>query len=285
MSYILDALKKSQQQRADSIDDAMLAPLLVTPEATPVVEARLPLSLVLIVLLAVVGAFALYFMGAEPVPAPGMEPVVAEINVKENVEESVAVPATAEATGSVSEPSVVAAINNETPLAVPPVESAQQLRPEVIRATDFVPAKARETAETTTVSVTPQPPPVVVEAATPPEKASLQSAAPESTQVSTQANTPEPPAVAAADSSALERRHLPPLSSLRKVPDLVITGHIYSQDGSTRTVSMNGRQWYEGDMIVPGVFLQSITSSGLVLDVDGYPFPINRNSGWQSIGE
>ncbi|MDP2546677.1 general secretion pathway protein GspB [Oceanobacter sp. 4_MG-2023] len=283
MSYILDALKKSQQQRADSIDDAMLAPLLVTPEATPVVEARLPLSLVLIVLLAVVGAFALYFMGAEPVPAPGMEPVVAEINVKENVKERVAVPATAEATGSVSEPSVVAAINNETPLAVPPVESAQQLRPEVIRATDFVPAKAREMAETTTVSVTPQPPPVVVEAATPPEKASVQSAAPESTQVSTQANTSEPPAVA--DSSALERRHLPPLSSLRKVPDLVITGHIYSQDGSTRTVSMNGRQWYEGDMIVPGVFLQSITSSGLVLDVDGYPFPINRNSGWQSIGE
>jgi general secretion pathway protein B len=161
---------------------------------------------------------------------------------------------------------VVAPTDGQSTVALQSTPQVQsQLRPEVVRATDFVPAEVKPvvTLAPEPVSVTALPAPVVSASSMPrPE-------APESQ----------------ASSSSIEHRHLPPLSSLRKVPDLIITGHIYSQDSSARTVSMNGREWYEGDLIVPGVFLQTITPTGIVLDVDGYPFSINRNSGWQSIGE
>lgn len=84
---------------------------------------------------------------------------------------------------------------------------------------------------------------------------------------------------------SVQQRTLPPLSSLRKVPDLIISSHVYSQDSpESRSVSMNGRTWYEGELIVPGVFLESITAKGIELSVDGYSLPVSRKSGWQGIG-
>lgn len=257
MSYILDALKKSHQQRSDGAGDSALTPLLTTPAVAASVEAHLPLSLVVIVFLAVIGAFGLYFFsagtGSDFYPDKQTTPVAAK------PVESEPVPATEAAV-------VVAPTDGQSTVALQSTPQVQpQLRPEVVRATDFVPAEVKPvvTLAPEPVSVTALPAPVVSASSMPrPE-------APESQ----------------ASSSSIEHRHLPPLSSLRKVPDLIITGHIYSQDSSARTVSMNGREWYEGDLIVPGVFLQTITPTGIVLDVDGYPFSINRNSGWQSIGE
>lgn len=84
---------------------------------------------------------------------------------------------------------------------------------------------------------------------------------------------------------SVQQRTLPPLSSLRKVPDLIISSHVYSRDSpESRSVSMNGRSWYEGELIVPGVFLESITAKGIELSVDGYSLPVSRKSGWQGIG-
>lgn len=78
-------------------------------------------------------------------------------------------------------------------------------------------------------------------------------------------------------------RVLPPLESLKKIPDLIITGHIYSTEASKRSVSMNGRDWSEGDYIAPNVTLSEITSEGIIILVDGRELTIKRNRGWKAI--
>lgn len=78
-------------------------------------------------------------------------------------------------------------------------------------------------------------------------------------------------------------RVLPPLNVLRTVPDLIITGHIYSSVATKRSVSMNGRDWNEGDYITDTIRLKEITENGIVVDVDGWDLPVRRNRGWQAI--
>lgn len=79
------------------------------------------------------------------------------------------------------------------------------------------------------------------------------------------------------------QRQLPPLNVLKKVPDLIITGHIYSSVADKRSVSMNGHDWREGDYIAPGLTLSEITPSGILVEIDGWSLPVKRNRGWQAI--
>jgi hypothetical protein len=82
-----------------------------------------------------------------------------------------------------------------------------------------------------------------------------------------------------------EQRRLPPLSALVKLPDLIISSHIYSSDPAMRRLDMNGRHWREGDVITRDVTLQEITPEGILVMVDGYPFHINSNNGWQALDD
>lgn len=94
---------------------------------------------------------------------------------------------------------------------------------------------------------------------------------------STQSHAQRPDAVVRAE------RVLPPLDELRKVPDLIITGHIYSSVADKRSVSMNGREWQEGEYITTEVRLTDITQDGIVIDINGWRLPVKRNKGWQAI--
>lgn len=78
-------------------------------------------------------------------------------------------------------------------------------------------------------------------------------------------------------------RTLPPLEALRRIPPLMITSHIYSPVAAKRTVSMNNREWNEGDLVAPDVVLAEITPDGILLEVDGWPLHIGRSKGWQAI--
>ncbi len=107
----------------------------------------------------------------------------------------------------------------------------------------------------------------------------------------TPVSTPSPAPETAIDSelretaprAGVETRSLPPLASLRRIPQLMITSHIYSPVPEKRTVSMNNREWNEGDLIAPGIILKEITPGGILLDVDGWPLQVGRSKGWQAI--
>jgi hypothetical protein len=81
------------------------------------------------------------------------------------------------------------------------------------------------------------------------------------------------------------RRVLPPLSVLKTIPDLIITGHIYSSVATKRSVSMNGRDWSEGDYVSDSIRINTITPDGVIIEVDGWNLPLKRNKGWQAIAD
>lgn len=74
-----------------------------------------------------------------------------------------------------------------------------------------------------------------------------------------------------------------PFEALERIPDLNITGHMFSSVPAKRTVTMNDRVWREGEHVVDGVVLQEITRDGILLDVSGWPVVIGRTRGWKAI--
>jgi cytoskeletal protein RodZ len=87
---------------------------------------------------------------------------------------------------------------------------------------------------------------------------------------------------ASVNSAALTEARAP-FEALESIPTLEITGHTYSSVRDKRRVVMNAREWREGETIVKGVVLQEITQGGIILDVAGWPVVIGRSKGWQAI--
>ena len=59
------------------------------------------------------------------------------------------------------------------------------------------------------------------------------------------------------------------------LPALSISTHIYSQEKSERLASINGHIGREGQEIMSGIALESITPDGAVLRYQGYKFKVN----------
>jgi general secretion pathway protein B len=87
---------------------------------------------------------------------------------------------------------------------------------------------------------------------------------------------------ASVNSAALTEARAP-FEALESIPTLEITGHTYSTVRDKRRVVMNAREWREGESIIKGVVLQEITQGGIILDVAGWPVVIGRSKGWQAI--
>lgn len=215
MSYILDALKKSEQERQRQMNPSV-SPPDVAVIAPPVSRAPANVN-PLLFFFAILVALVLVFFGLQW--------------SRQQSQNSPAEPAQTKADAVVAEPEIVQ-VQTQTELSV-------------------------------------SPPPVIARPVTQPAIEAPASAVPEQ--------------VAATDRGAVETRSLPPLAALRRIPQLMITGHIYSPVPEKRTVSMNNRQWNEGDFIAPGIILKEITPGGILLDVDGWPLHVGRSKGWQAV--
>ncbi len=81
----------------------------------------------------------------------------------------------------------------------------------------------------------------------------------------------------------------PPLPSRQTVvaegdsgsADVSFSTHVYATDPSMRAVTMNGRRFVEGDTIKPGVRIREITETGVILDVNGRPIPVDVLQDWR----
>lgn len=74
-----------------------------------------------------------------------------------------------------------------------------------------------------------------------------------------------------------------PLSVLAKIPNITVTGHLYSSSPDRRSVTFNRRVYDEGDTVSKDVVLVEITRSGFNLAVDDYLVPIKRGRGWRAV--
>lgn len=74
-----------------------------------------------------------------------------------------------------------------------------------------------------------------------------------------------------------------PKEVLARVPDLNITGHIFSTQASMRRVTINGQNWIPGEWLSDDVQLHSITATGITLELGGrWRLDVSRSRGWQA---
>jgi len=236
MSYILDALRKSDQQRQRGA-----APTLLLGQATVVApKQRALLSYGLLALVLLGAGIAIGWLRPwQPEPAAPAP---------------VAIAAKPPEPGQSQAP----AVRPDMAPTPEPELHAQNSAP----ATQAVPAPAPALAHGAAG--------VKIETKSAPPKAaavvSKKAAAPVPEQ---------PPGTAAADAAPAQNvislAELP-LSLQQELPPMTISVHAYSVRPGDRLVGINNRMLREGDYVVPGLKLEQITPEGMVFGYKGYSF-------------
>jgi general secretion pathway protein B len=239
MSYILDALRKSDQLRRRSG-----APTLMLGQAEAVVPKRPALLWY--------GVFALVLLGAgiaigwlRPWQQAPSQPA------------PVASSATPPAPGKVAAPAVQPSAPNPA-TALPPV-IAPATPPASAPAAAVAAAVAPEQARGARPIETPGAPACAETAipALPPRQEPVRGG-------KTAAGAPPPAAVMTlAELPVAVQQDLPPMS---------VSVHAYSAKAGDRLVGINNRLLHEGEDVAPGLKLEQITPDGMILSYKGYTF-------------
>lgn len=241
MSYILDALRKSDQQRRRGA-----APTLLPAQAEPVAPKRPALfayaALAIVLLGAGIGIGWLHPW--QPGPA-APAPAVVAVKPSAPVQEPAPLPQPAIAPSP--QPELPAQISPAAPgltasaapaAAIPPAPAPQEQAEEVKRARrGTAPKPAAEAGKSSSPAAT--------------------SAA------AGGASAQGSPVVAMGDLPVAIQQELPPMS---------ISVHAYSGIAAQRLVGINNRLLHEGDEVVPGLKLEQITPNGMILSYKGYSF-------------
>ena len=236
MSYILDALRKSDQERQRGA-----APTLIGAQATanaPRQPALLAYALLALVLLAAGVAIGWWRPWQHEQDAPPVRLASAPT----------------ESTASPPAPPVPPALAPEAAPQVP-LPRAVPVAPSAPRS---APAKAH-TAKSASAAV-----------ATPgaPQPATVSREAVEAVPAQ-RANKPAAAAAPAINVIAMTEL---PVAIQQELPAMSITVHAYSTKPAERLVGINSRLLREGDEVAPGLLLERITPDGMILSFKGYSF-------------
>jgi general secretion pathway protein B len=71
-----------------------------------------------------------------------------------------------------------------------------------------------------------------------------------------------------------------PESVKRELPSISFAGHVYSSTQSQRSVMLNGKKMREGQEVTKGLILEEITVEGVVLRSQGYRFKLGALQDW-----
>ena len=239
MSYILDALRKSDQQRRRGS-----APTLLAVQA-PAVAPKQPAFVVY-------GLLAAVLLGAG-VAIGWLRPWQAEQ----------AAPAATQSEASV---------HQSVPVR-PEIAAAPAPAPALARA----PAAAPALAPVTAPASLPAPAPASVKSKSRASVGAGAPGKPQDgvAAVSSKATEVPPPGTAAADSApaqnVISMAELP-LALQQELPPMTISFHAYSGNPKERLVGINNRMLREGDELAPGFKLEQITPEGMILGFKGYSF-------------
>ena len=235
MSYILDALRKSDQQRRRGA-----APTLLVGQATAVAPKR-PAFLAYGMLVAVLIGAGVVIGWLRPWQTEQAAPTGAELVAAKPLASTPRQPASA--------PSEMA------PQPKPELQ-VQDAKPPAQAAPVLVPAKPQRPAR-----AKPQTDGAALEAdAAMPGKAEAPG---------------QPGGSAAADAARLQTVNLMtelPLSVQQELPAMTISVHAYSANPGSRLVGIDNRILREGEYVIPGLKLEQITPDGMILGYKGYSF-------------
>ena len=239
MSYILEALKKSDQQRQQGATPTL------TSVQIPAEETR-PRTLSWIVLPAAILFVAGILIGwLQPWKTEPARPPVAEIS---------AAPAPAvQASPSPAPASVPAAPPEALPARTAPLQATPAA---AIVATPPNPGAPARPALATPATPGPALQESVAAASKPPAADPVPA-------------TSKAPAVA--EQKPIAKADLPPAIQ-QELPKLSVSIHAYSSKPAKRVVSVNDQLLYEGDTLAPGLILEQITPDGMIFSYKGFRF-------------
>jgi general secretion pathway protein B len=235
MSYILDALRKSDQQRQRGA-----APTLLAGQATAVAPKQ-PAFLAYGLLAAVLVGAGMVIGWLRPWQPEQAAPGRAESVAAKPLESTPRQPAPAPSEVA-PKPKPELQLQNAAPLA--------QAAPALVPTKPQLPARAKPKTDGT---------PREAAAAVP-----RKTAAPE-----------QPVGTAAADAARVQTTISMaelPLSVQQDLPPMTISVHAYSGNPGDRLVGINNRMLREGEYVVPGLRLEQITPEGMIFGYKGYSF-------------
>jgi general secretion pathway protein B len=269
MSYILDALKKSDKERQrGTVPDVMTAPD-VMGEA-PKKRSLWP-YLIAVALILNAGMLVWWLARHPGGPSGATRPVATRDTVAKAApdQERPAADAGSVVAPSPSKPAktsepVLKSSEERKPVPRPDIPSAatdvrrggtgrqplqEEAKTAVPRSNESTPAPgASEKGLPTTAAVPPQQAPEVKRPDAEPEPAALPAPVP---------------------SKTYSLQELPP--AVRQVlPDLAISTHLFAADTSSRMVRINGKLLREGEFLSAGVKLEEITADGVIFSYQGY---------------
>ena len=237
MSYILDALRKSQQARQPGTAPRTGAVHNISL-ALPVSGWWLALGIVLLLGL-LLGAYLFWRSTIGVLPKPAAEPAP-------------------------SEP--VAAAHAPAPIPTPPVtvdKPAPAPEPVVVRKA----APVADLAEQAKLSAPVAPPKKISTVRT--QKKPAAKSRPEAVKTAT-----APAVLLVTDDTPLLQQM--PQDFQRALPPLTVTIHVYSQEESQRILFINNREYRKGSQIEGGIRVEDIVPDGVVLSYQGERFKLSR---------
>jgi len=247
MSYILDALRKSDQQRQRGA-----APTLLAGQTTATAP-RQP-------------AFLWYGLLAAALVGAGVA-----IGWLRPWQPRQAAPVANVAAVKPSEAGVRQSVPVRTEIAPAPGPQAQRASP----AAQTAPAPARAPVRATA----PAPAPAGVKSQPPASDGAEARSKPQDAVAAVSAKAaamPEQPPGTAATDTALAQNVISlaelPLALQQELPAMTISIHAYSGRPADRLVGINNRLLREGDYVVPGLKLEQITLEGMIFGYKGYSF-------------
>jgi general secretion pathway protein B len=246
MSYILDALRKSDQQRQRGAAPTLLAGQ--TAAAAPRQPAFLWFGLLAAVLVGA-GVGIGWLRPWQPEQATPVANVAAAKPSEASVRQSV--PVRSEIAPAQLQSAEPAAQTTPAPVSVRATAPAPVQMPAPARVKPQSPASAGSEAR-----------------GKPQDAVAAVSAKAE-------AMPERPPGIATADSTPAQNiislAELP-LALQQELPAMTISVHAYSGNPSDRLVGINSRVLREGDYVVPGLKLEQITLEGMIFGYKGYSF-------------
>ncbi len=263
MSFILDALRKSEQERSKGqVPNLQTAPVIVPPSRT-----RLwPYLLMGVLLLGAGVLFGWYWMGSrQPAPLPELTVAVEPPSGRTAQPRSVPVPSVT--------PAVPA--SPATPAPTPARSAPSQPSGVTVSRTEPTPPVAL-TATPSTVppsSATNLPAGEPVPIPRPEQNLLQQAQAPVPTQAAPNAGTTKGPKhpSATADDVVLDIKSLPP-GIRSRLPVLNLQLHFYTEQPDRRLIRLNGANLRQGDKAEGGLTVEKITVDGVIFSFEGGHF-------------
>lgn len=247
MSYILDALNKSEQERHEQQHAPNLHAVHPQPAARPATGARLLIAALVLALLTTLSlTIWLFWQKQQASPLPTSAPV-------QPARAQPAVPEPAPAAAPATTP--IATANQTAPAAAPAQPASgdiaalyQQPKPTT---TTIAPSKRRPTASTEPARIEPSLPPAMVDAAR----------------------------------QALSLTPVPSVSELPadvrlRLPKLYYSAHIFSNEEGKGFAIINGQRRYRGDVLGPALFVVELREEGIVLNFENHTFLLDALTDW-----